>query len=205
MILLQLMIGRRWVVNFNNLLILADVVVKYLHDKLEDFCYFASQVIPFPLEEREFSLPRRDFSSLISEKQKEIQRDRWFFVKSCFLIYFVKPRKELVRREGKSGIVRMSQDMGPEAPLKKVLETNKVVKIEKSRKYKNYRSIMSPKSIIQSRLKYRLFEWETRMARKARRRSRSVRGRRSHWRRAGTNWGALKDMLPGLYCQIFWI
>ena len=120
-------------VNFNNLLILADVVVKYLHDKLEDFCYFASQVIPFPLEEREFSLPRRDFSSLISEKQKEIQRDRWFFVKSCFLIYFVKPRKELVRREGKSGIVRMSQDMGPEAPLKKVLETNKVVKIEKSR------------------------------------------------------------------------
>ena len=39
----------------------------------------------------------------------------------------------MVRREGKSGIVRMSQDMGPEAPLKKVLETNKVVKIEKSR------------------------------------------------------------------------
>ena len=120
---------------------------------------------------------------MISEKQKEIQRDRWFFVKSCFLIYFVKPRKELVRREGKSGIVRMSQDMGPEAPLKKVLETNKVVKIEKSRIYKNYKSNTSPKSIIQSRL----FEWETRMARKARRRSRSVRGRRSHWRRAGTN------------------
>merc|ERR1712226_839616 len=44
----------------------------------------------------------------------------------------------------------------------------------------------------------RLFEWETRMARKARRRSRSVRGRRSHWRRTGANWGALKDTLPDL-------
>ena len=32
------------------------------------------EVIPFTLEEREFSLPRRDFSSLIVEKQKDILR-----------------------------------------------------------------------------------------------------------------------------------
>ena len=30
------------------------------------------EVIPFTLEEREFCLPRRDFNSLIVEKQKEI-------------------------------------------------------------------------------------------------------------------------------------
>ena len=32
------------------------------------------EVIPFNLEEKEFSLPRRDFSSLIDEKQKEINK-----------------------------------------------------------------------------------------------------------------------------------
>ena len=32
------------------------------------------EVIPFILEEREFSLPRRDFSSLIVEKQREINK-----------------------------------------------------------------------------------------------------------------------------------
>merc|ERR1712126_81013 len=32
--------------------------------------------IPFPLDEREFCLPRRDFSILISDKQREIARDR---------------------------------------------------------------------------------------------------------------------------------
>ena len=32
------------------------------------------EVIPFTLEEREFSLPRRDFSSLIVEKQREINK-----------------------------------------------------------------------------------------------------------------------------------
>ena len=30
------------------------------------------EVVPFTLEEREFSLPRRDFNSLIVEKQKDI-------------------------------------------------------------------------------------------------------------------------------------
>jgi len=34
------------------------------------------EVIPFNLEEKEFSLPRRDFSSLIIEKQKEINKDK---------------------------------------------------------------------------------------------------------------------------------
>ena len=71
------------------------------------------EVIPFPLEEREFSLPRREFSSLISEKQKEIQRDR----------------KEVVRRDGKSGVVRMSQDMGPEGAPRRALESSKVVRV----------------------------------------------------------------------------
>ena len=32
------------------------------------------EVIPFTLEEREFSLPRRDFNNLIVEKQKEINK-----------------------------------------------------------------------------------------------------------------------------------
>ena len=32
------------------------------------------EVIPFNLEEKEFSLPRRDFSSLIVEKQREINK-----------------------------------------------------------------------------------------------------------------------------------
>jgi len=71
------------------------------------------EVIPFPLEEREFSLPRREFSSLISEKQKEIQRDR----------------KEVVRRDGKSGVVRMSQDMGPEGAPRRAPESSKVVRV----------------------------------------------------------------------------
>merc|ERR1712133_216897 len=34
------------------------------------------EVIPFTLEEREFSLPRRDFNNLIVEKQKEINKDK---------------------------------------------------------------------------------------------------------------------------------
>jgi len=71
------------------------------------------EVIPFPLEEREFSLPRREFSSLISEKQKEIQRDR----------------KEAVKRDGKSGVVRMSQDMGPDGALRRTHESSKVVRV----------------------------------------------------------------------------
>jgi len=71
------------------------------------------EVIPFPLEEREFSLPRRDFSSLINEKQKEILRDR----------------KEVAKREGKSGIVRMGQDMGPEGAMRRAQQENtKVVR-----------------------------------------------------------------------------
>ena len=32
------------------------------------------EVIPFTIEEREFSLPRRDFNNLIVEKQKEINK-----------------------------------------------------------------------------------------------------------------------------------
>merc|ERR1719414_1395628 len=66
------------------------------------------EAIPFPLEEREFSLPRREFSSLISEKQKEIQRDK----------------KEAAVR--KSGVVRMNQDMGPETALRRTQESSKV-------------------------------------------------------------------------------
>merc|ERR1712018_1005757 len=66
------------------------------------------EAIPFPLEEREFSLPRREFSSLISEKQKEIQRDK----------------KEAAVR--KSGVVRMNQVMGPETALRRTQESSKV-------------------------------------------------------------------------------
>jgi hypothetical protein len=34
------------------------------------------EVIPFPLEEKEFSFPRRDYGSLVADKQKEILNDR---------------------------------------------------------------------------------------------------------------------------------
>lgn len=57
------------------------------------------EVIPFPLEEKEFSLPRRDFGSLVSDKQKEILRDR-----------------AMGRIGGKvGGIIRVGLDMGCEA------------------------------------------------------------------------------------------
>ena len=37
------------------------------------------EVIPFTLEEREFCLPKRDFNSLIVEKQKEILKVTFYF------------------------------------------------------------------------------------------------------------------------------
>ena len=44
------------------------------------------EVIPFTLEEKEFSLPRRDFNSLILEKQRDIARvlnkSLWFVTHS---------------------------------------------------------------------------------------------------------------------------
>ena len=43
------------------------------------------EVIPFTLEEKEFSLPRRDFNNLITEKQNQIN-------KVCFALYFCYPR-----------------------------------------------------------------------------------------------------------------
>merc|ERR1719328_23625 len=69
------------------------------------------EVIPFTLEEREFSLPRRDFNNLIVEKQKEINKDK---------------------SSGKSlkTISRVSQDMGSDSASKKEKETPKQVKVE---------------------------------------------------------------------------
>lgn len=58
--------------------------------------------IPFPLDEREFCLPRRDFSILISDKQREIARDR----------------KE-GRVTGKGGVLRMTTDMGSEGTTRR--------------------------------------------------------------------------------------
>ena len=52
------------------------------------------EVIPFPLEEKEFSLPRRDYSSLITEKQKDIMKDR------------------ALGKSNKGGLSRMTTDMG---------------------------------------------------------------------------------------------
>jgi len=60
------------------------------------------QRIPFPLDEREFCLPRRDFSILISDKQREIARDR----------------KE-GRVTGKGGVLRMTTDMGSEGTTRR--------------------------------------------------------------------------------------
>ena len=40
------------------------------------------EVIPFTLEEKEFSLPRRDFNNLITEKQNQIN-------KVCFALLFL--------------------------------------------------------------------------------------------------------------------
>ena len=52
------------------------------------------EAIPFPLEEKEFSLPRRDYSSLITEKQKDIMKDR------------------ALGKSNKGGLSRMTTDMG---------------------------------------------------------------------------------------------
>ena len=41
------------------------------------------EAIPFTLEEREFALPRKDFISLINDKQKEINRVNIFKEKMC--------------------------------------------------------------------------------------------------------------------------
>merc|ERR1719270_1345414 len=61
------------------------------------------EVIPFTIEEREFSLPRRDFNNLIVEKQKEINKDK---------------------SAGKSNklVSRVAPDMGSDAGAKKEKE-----------------------------------------------------------------------------------
>jgi len=67
------------------------------------------EVIPFPLEEKEFCLPRRDFNTLIVDKLKEINKDK---------------------TAGKSSksVNRVSQDMGSDtSALKKEKDTPKVV------------------------------------------------------------------------------
>merc|ERR1719369_622375 len=60
------------------------------------------EVIPFPLEEKEFSLGKREFGSLVAEKQKDILRDR-----------------VVGKLGGKGGVMRVSQDMGSEAAAKR--------------------------------------------------------------------------------------
>merc|ERR1719450_1566074 len=70
------------------------------------------EVIPFTIEEREFSLPRRDFHNLIVEKQKEINKDK---------------------SAGKSNklVSRVAPDMGSDAGAKKEKEIPKQqVKVE---------------------------------------------------------------------------
>merc|ERR1719342_466848 len=70
------------------------------------------EVIPFTIEEREFSLPRRDFNNLIVEKQKEINKDK---------------------SAGKSNklVSRVAPDMGSDAGAKKEKEIPKQqVKVE---------------------------------------------------------------------------
>merc|ERR1719334_2926190 len=54
--------------------------------------------IPFPLDEREFSLPRRDFALLVADKQREILKDR-------------KEGRAVAVGKGQ-GVIRMGQDMG---------------------------------------------------------------------------------------------
>ena len=66
--------------------------------------------IPFPLDEREFCLPRRDFSILISDKQREIARDR----------------KE-GRVIGKGGVLRMTTDMGSEGTTRRMFADKPIV------------------------------------------------------------------------------
>ena len=47
------------------------------------------EVIPFTLEEREFCLPRRDFNSLIVEKQKEILKVTFPSVKIILRLHYL--------------------------------------------------------------------------------------------------------------------
>ena len=68
------------------------------------------EVIPFPLEEKEFSLPRRDYSSLITEKQKDIMKDR------------------ALGKSNKGGLSRMTTDMGSDHNKKEKGEVQKTGK-----------------------------------------------------------------------------
>ena len=68
------------------------------------------EVIPFPLEEKEFSLPRRDYGVLVGEKQKEILKDR------------------TLGKNYKGVLARMSTDMGSEHSRKEKVEVSKGVK-----------------------------------------------------------------------------
>ena len=68
------------------------------------------EVIPFPLEEKEFSLPRRDYSVLVAEKQKEIIKDK------------------VLGKTIKGGLARMSTDMGSEHSKKEKGEALKAGK-----------------------------------------------------------------------------
>eukprot|EP00090_Calanus_glacialis_P027367 TRINITY_DN43116_c0_g1_i1.p1 TRINITY_DN43116_c0_g1~~TRINITY_DN43116_c0_g1_i1.p1 ORF type:complete len:190 (-),score=60.48 TRINITY_DN43116_c0_g1_i1:81-650(-) len=65
------------------------------------------EVIPFPLEEKEFSFPRRDYGSLVADKQKEIINDR------------------ALGRGTKGGVSRVSADMGSEQSRRNVVLRDK--------------------------------------------------------------------------------
>merc|ERR1719392_55616 len=81
------------------------------------------EVIPFTLEEREFSLPRRDFNNLIVEKQKEINKDK---------------------SAGKSNklVSRVAPDMGSDTGAKKEKEIPKQqVKVESKMEAKKEKEI----------------------------------------------------------------
>ena len=68
------------------------------------------EVIPFPLEEKEFSLPRRDYSVLVADKQREILKDR------------------ALGKISKGVLARMTPDMGSDHSKKEKGEISKGVK-----------------------------------------------------------------------------
>ena len=77
------------------------------------------EVIPFPLEEKEFCFPRKEYGGLIADKQKEILNDR------------------AMGRSNKGGVARVATDMGSEGLRKNSSNKDKV---EITRKKVNQRN-----------------------------------------------------------------
>merc|ERR1712187_294031 len=86
------------------------------------------EVIPFPLEEKEFSFPRKDFTVLVTDKQKEILKDR------------------ALGKNNKGVLARMSTDMGSDYNRKEKGDVSKGVKGNDQKNIEKSEDVSKPAS-----------------------------------------------------------